>query len=86
MLGALQEYYTPEWFVLGGSCVRTIRLADGTTCFPLIVFSSTVPDDSISLIFYWSLSLSLINANLLGSTSEVKSELARGFLELFNRS
>lgn len=41
---------------------------------------------SISLIFYRSFSLSLINANLLGSISEVKSELACGFLELFNRS
>lgn len=78
--------HSSGWFVLGGSCVRTIRLGDGATHFPLIMFSFTVPDDSISLISYWSLSLSLINANLLGSTSEVKSELARGFLELFNRS
>lgn len=74
------------WFVLGGSSVRTIRLGDGATCFPLIMFSFMVPDDSINLISYWSLSLSLINANLLGSTSEGRSELARGFLELFIRS
>lgn len=78
--------HSSGWFVLGGSCVRAIRLGDGATCFPLIMFSFMVLDDSISLIFYWSLSLSLINANLLGSTSEVKSELAHGFLELFNRS
>lgn len=78
--------HSSEGFMLGGFHVRTIRLYDGAACFSLIVFSLTVPDDSISLIFYWSFSLSLINANLLGSTSEVKSELARGFLELLNRS
>lgn len=86
VLGALQEYYTP----LSGLCWEAPMSGpldcDRATCFPLIVFSFTVPDDSISLIFYWSLSLSLINANLLGNTSEVKSELACGFLELFNRS
>lgn len=71
---------------MGVSRVRTIRLCDRATCFSLIVFSLTIPYDSISLIFYWCLSLSLINDNLLGSTSEVQSELACGFLELVNRS
>lgn len=58
-----------------GSCARAIGLCDGAACFSLIMFSLMVPDDSLTLIFYWSFSLSLINANLLGSTSEVKSEL-----------
>lgn len=84
----LQEYGVP----LGCSCWETPMSGPLDYVTEQLIFlwsclvSLMVPDDSISLIFYWSFSLSLINANLLGSTSEVKSELACRFLELFNRS
>lgn len=75
-----RRWLSSERLLLGGLHVSTARLPGGAAWFSLVVFSLTVPDDSISLILYWSFSLSQINANLFGSTSVVKSEFACGVL------